>query len=46
MEKLYNYLKKQKMEGYIPQNVLDKPEFWNKEKINLIREIKLKKLMK
>jgi hypothetical protein len=43
--KLWNYLEKQELKGWIPDNVLKKPEWWVKNKINLVRQVKLERII-
>jgi hypothetical protein len=44
-DKLIKYLDNLECETYIPQFVLDTPKTWDKEKMNIIREHKLKRIL-
>lgn len=44
-DKLIKYLDNLECETYIPQFVLDAPKIWDKEKMNIIREHKLKRIL-
>ena len=44
-EKILKILNKKECETYIPQLILDNPNYWDESKINIIREFKLKRIL-